>query len=189
MNLRPHGLITQDRPRWFTTAFWMVVLASVYCYLLIKNWEWWLLFVALGAATNYCWWRVRQTQKLDTLWGVTCSLTVVALLTAAGWALVTPFSVATESVGDNRVVCGSLVNPADGAELIETDGTSGKPVVRDRPIPESEFKRVCANRATYRTGDVVGAGATALMFALRAAGHLVGRRDTSGPPTAGRQDR
>ncbi|RRQ29697.1 hypothetical protein DK926_02195 [Rhodococcus sp. Eu-32] len=85
-------------------------------------------------------------------------------------------------MGDNRVECGSVINPIPADELRETDGTSGEPVVRERPIPQSEFVRVCTKGTNFRSSSGVGAAVIAALFAVRATGHLVRR-----PVTASRK--
>ncbi|MDV8023821.1 hypothetical protein [Rhodococcus sp. IEGM 1330] len=179
MSMQLHGRLGQVHPKWFTTAFWVILVVSTYWLVFNSDWQWWLLLAAFGGAANYCWWRVRRPQKLRTLWALACGLIATAALLSAGWALLTPFSVSTESVGNNRVVCGSIVNRVQGDDLRETDGTSGELIVRERPIPQSEFVRVCANNADYRTSDVVGATVIGLLFTFRATGHLVRRADST----------
>lgn len=179
MDLQLHGWIAQVRPRWFTAAFWVILFVSIYWFVFKTDWEWWLVLAALGGGATYCWWRVRRPQRLGKLWAFACFLIGTAALIAAVWALLAPFAVATESVGSNRVECGSIVNPIAGDELRETDGTSGEVVVRERPIPQSEFVRVCTNRANYRTSNAVGATVIGLLFTVRATGHLVRRHDTA----------
>ncbi|MCZ4518114.1 hypothetical protein O4220_06250 [Rhodococcus ruber] len=183
MDLQLHERIDRVHHQWFTAAFWVILVGSIYGSFVYPYWEWWLVLAALGGAASYCWWRARRPQKLGKLWGLTCGLIATATLLAGGRALLTPISVATDSVGNNRVVCGSIVNPIPGDELRETDGLSGEPVVRDQLIPQSEFERVCTNNMNYRTGDVVGADVIGLLFVLRATGHLVRRPADASPNT------
>ncbi|MDZ7912598.1 MAG: hypothetical protein U5O16_12315 [Rhodococcus sp. (in: high G+C Gram-positive bacteria)] len=173
MSLRLRERIDHVRPRWFTAAFWVILLVSTYWLVFSRDWEWWLLLAVFGGAASYCWWRVRQPQKLRALWALSCGLIAIAALLSAGWAVLAPFAVATESAGNNQVVCGSLVSPIPGDELRETDGISGELIVRERPIPQSQFERVCTNRANYRTSNAVGATVIGLLFAVRATGHIV----------------
>ncbi|QII05545.1 hypothetical protein BH93_09315 [Rhodococcoides fascians A25f] len=179
MSMQLHGRFGQVHPKWFTTAFWVILVVSTYWLVFNSDWQWWFLLAAFGGAANYCWWRVRRPQKLRALWALACGLIATAALLSAGWALLTPFSVSNESVGNNRVVCGSIVNRVPGDDPRETDGTSGELIVRERPIPQREFVRVCANNSDYRTSDVVGATVTGLLFTFRATGHLVRRADST----------
>ncbi|WP_143545756.1 hypothetical protein [Rhodococcus sp. 14-2470-1a] len=178
MSSQMHERIARVRPRWFTAAFWVILLASIHRFVFRTDWEWWLVLAVLGGGAAYCWWRVRRPQKWGTLWGLSCGLSGVAALIAAVWAVLTPFAVATESVGDDRVECGSVVSPIAGDDLRETDGVTGELVMRERPIPQSEFVRVCSNRMDYRTSNAVGAVVIGLLFSVRASGHFVRRRDT-----------
>ena len=173
-----HERIARVGPGWCTTAFWVILLASIYRFVFRTDWEWWLVLAVLGGGVTYCWWRVRRLQKWGKLWALSCGLIGVAALIAAVWALSTPFAVATESVGDDRVECGSVVSPIAGDDLRETDGVTGELVMRERPIPQSEFVRVCRNRMDYRTSNAVGAVVIGLLFSVRASGHIARRHGT-----------
>ncbi|OZD17819.1 hypothetical protein CH253_04380 [Rhodococcus sp. 06-156-3C] len=173
-----HERIARVGPRWFTTAFWVILLASIYRFAFRTDWEWWLVLGVLGGGATYCWWRVRRPQKWGKLWALSCGLIGVAALIAAAWALFTPFAVATESVGNYRVECGSVVHPISDNELRETDGETGELVVREQPISQGRLERLCMNRVNYRTSNAVGAVVIGLLFSVRAAGHAVRRHDT-----------
>lgn len=172
MGLQLRERIGPTRPRWFTTAFWVIVFVSVYWLTFTADWELWLLPASFGGTVLYCWWRVRRPQRWGRLWAHACGLIAVAALSAAGWALLTPFYVPTESVGSNRVECGSIISPIPGEELREVRGTSAELVARDRPIPQENLERVCARNAHYRTSNAVGAIVIGLLMSARSAGHF-----------------
>lgn len=168
-------------PGWFTAAFWAVIAVTLYAVLLISSWWWWVLLGALGLAASYGWWTRRQTPKPRFVFATTCAVIAAAALFGAGQGVFSSISVSTESVGDNEVVCGSVVDPTPADQLRETDGKTGQPASRENPIPGSEFERVCSDRRHYRIGDATGLALIGVLLTIRAVGHGKQRRDTTTP--------
>lgn len=166
---------------WFTAAFWTGIAVILYAVLLISSWWWWVILGALGLGASYGWWIRRETPRPRFVFAATCAVIAAAAIAGAVQGVSGPISVPTESVGDNEVLCGSVVNPTPADELRETDGAAGEPVARERPISDTEFGRVCEDRRHYRVGDATGLALIGLLLTIRTVGHAKPRRETMAP--------
>lgn len=169
---------TKSRTKWLTAAFWVVTFLFAY---MLGHLDWWawLVYFGAGSALTYFWWRRRHRSRYAILFGSTCALLAVMMLTMIGWALFASVSVPVDSVGPRRVVCGSVINPVSANELKVTIAGSGDSVVQSRPIPQSELERVCSNWLDFRGSRAVDLALISLFGAVRAAGHFVPPRASS----------
>lgn len=170
--------VGQVRPLWFTVPFWLIFCASVFSLVGISSWSWWILVAVLGGVVSYCWWLARRPSRFRLLFAVACGALAVGACAAAAHNVFAPFAIGTESVGDNEVRCGSVLNPIPAQDLREVDGQTGEAIMRQSAIPTSEFERVCSNNLHYRTSDAVGEIILGVLLASRGIGHI-----RSGKPT------
>ncbi|OXM18875.1 hypothetical protein CBI33_24835 [Rhodococcus erythropolis] len=167
--------VNGKRPRsWlFTTVFWAVVAFGVLAALGIPRWWESLTVAVVGVAASYGWWRRRQRSEFWIFFGVMCSLVAILAFLATGRALLTTVKVPVDSIGQETIVCGSVMNPAPNDSLRVTDIRTGEPTTRPQAIPHTQLEQACVKRLDYRVAEATAATVVGLLLAGRAIGHVV----------------
>lgn len=189
MAINGHG----KRPRsWlFTTVFWAVVAFGVVAALGIPRWWESLTVAVVGGAASYGWCKRRQRSEFRIFFGVMCSLVAILAFLAVGRALLTTVKVPVDSIGQETIACGSVVNPVSHDSLRVTDIRTGEPTTRPQAIPHTQLEQACVKRLDYRAGEATAATVVGLLLAGRAVGHVVlsssATRTLSALPSPGRR--
>lgn len=134
------------------------------------------MFIGVGVALSYFWWKRRRRSRSSVLFGVTCALCAALALVVAGGAVLDTVFVYVDSIGSRRVDCGSVLKPVAAHELKVTPGES---VAGSGRILQSSMERVCSNRLHSRGNGAAGVVLVGLLLAVRATGHFVAPRNYS----------
>ena len=127
----------------------------------------------VGVAASFGWWRRRQRSEFWIFFGVMCSLVAILAFLATGRALLTTVKVPVDSIGQETIVCGSVMNPAPNDSLRVTDIRTGEPTTRPQAIPHTQLEQACVKRLDYRVAEATATTVVGLLLAGRAIGHVV----------------